>query len=242
MPTVACLHHLEQPFLGHAEAPLRAAGLTIVERDLGGGDALPELDGLDAIISFGGGQSAVDLDAEPGLRAEVDLLARAVARDIPVLGLCLGGQLLARALGAPVRRAAGRTVVWRTLERLRDAASDPLVGALPERVPALHWNEDVFDLPRGATELLGPRVDGVEAFRGGRSAYGLQFHPEVDASALERWYADYESWLAQSGVDERAARAADTDHERAQAEAAHRLFTAFAAIVANRGGRRALTT
>jgi GMP synthase (glutamine-hydrolysing) len=235
LTTVACLHHLDQPFLGHAEGPLRAAGLAIEEYDVAREHALPELDEIDGLISFGGAQSAVDLDAEPALRAEADLLARAVARDVPVLGLCLGGQLLARALGGRVRRARSRTVAWLELERLPQASGDPLVSALPPRVPALHWNEDVFDLPPGAVELLGPRVEGVEAFRAGRSAYGLQFHPEVDPSVLERWYADYGSWLAQAGVAERDARAADVARRRAQADLARRLFTAFAGIVCDSG-------
>src|SRR3954454_1038492 len=86
MSTVACLHHLDEPFLGLAEAPLRAAGLTLAEYD----GALPDLDEVDGIISFGGGASAGDLEAQPALRAEADLLAEAVARDMPVLGLCLG--------------------------------------------------------------------------------------------------------------------------------------------------------
>ena len=231
MPSVACLHHLDQPFLGHAEEPLRAAGITLVEYQVSDADALPELDELDGIISFGGAQSAIDLDAEPALRAEADLLARAVAGDVPVLGLCLGGQLLARALGAPVRRAAGRTVAWRTLERLPGAEGDALMGALPDRIPALHWNEDVFGLPPGAVELLGPRVEGVEAFRAGRSAYGLQFHPEVDGDALDRWYGSYADWLGQARIAEDDARAADAVNEQAQAEFARRLFTAFAGLV-----------
>ena len=237
MSTVACLHHLDRPFLGYAEAPLRAAGLTVEEYDVARGHALPELAEIDGLISFGGAQSAVDLDAEPALRAEADLLARAVERGVPVLGLCLGAQLLARALGAPVRRS-GRTVAWLRLERLPGANGDPLVSALPPVVSALHWNEDVFDLPPGAVELLGPRVEGVEAFRAGTSAYGLQFHPEVDASVLEGWYADYGDWLAEAGVAERDARAADAAHQRAQADIAHRLFTAFATIVTDHGGRR----
>ena len=93
----------------------------------------------------------------------------------------------------------------------------------------------MFELPPGAVELLGPRVEGVEAFRAGASAYGLQFHPEVDAGVLEGWYADYGDWLAEAGVAERDARAADAAHRRAQADIAHRLFTAFAGIVTERG-------
>lgn len=233
MPTVACLHHLEPPFLGAAEAPLRDAGLDLLECRVAGGDPLPDLGAVDGILSFGGGQSVVHLDAEPALRAEADLLAEAVQQEIPVLGLCLGGQLLARALGATVHRAPRRTVAWRELGRLDGGTDDALMAALPDRVWALHWNEDVFELPAGSVELLGPRSDGVEAFRAGRCAWGLQFHPELDPPTLDGFYADYAGWLTEAGVLEADARAADAARRAAQADLARRLFGAFARVVAD---------
>jgi GMP synthase (glutamine-hydrolysing) len=220
---VTCLHHLAQPFLGLAEAPLRAAGLEIEERNVAGGDPLPDLEELQAIISFGGAQSAVGPDEE--LVEEVQLLRRAVVNGFPVLGICLGGQLLARALGAEVRRSPRRTVAWHALDPL-DA--DPLIH---EPMVALHWNEDVFDLPPGAFELLGPRREGVEAFRFGPRAWGLQFHPEVGGDTLDGWYATYGDWLAEAGVTEEEARAQDRVHLGAQEAQAERLFGAFARIV-----------
>jgi GMP synthase (glutamine-hydrolysing) len=230
MPVVACLHHLEQPFLGHAEAPLRAAGLELDERFLGAGDPLPDVRELRGIVAFGGSQSAVDLAAQPLLAAEADLLREAVGRDLPVLGLCLGGQVLARALGGRVRRARRRAVTWRALTP--QDPGDPLFGAHPV-VPALHWNEDVFTLPAGAVEVLrGPDPRGVEAFRFGPRAWGLQFHPEVDAAALDGWYARYGDWLAQAGIDEAEARALDARWLDHQAAFAADLFASFAAQIA----------
>ena len=229
MATLACVHHLEQPFLGNAEAPLRRAGVTLDERNLTRGDPLPALDEVDGILSFGGAQSV--LDEDPALQAEARLLGDAVTAGVPVLGVCLGGQLLAHALGARVVRAPRRTVAWVELAALPAAADDPLFSSLGSPVAGLHWNEDVFALPAGATELLTGFEAGVAAFRAGERAWGIQFHPEVDGPALDGWYASYGSWLDQAGVLEPDARAADARHLPGQGEAADRLFGAFARVV-----------
>ena len=101
----------------------------------------------------------------------------------------------------------------------------------------LHWNEDCFDLPPGATELLTRNAAGVTAFRAGDSAWGVQFHPEVDAAALERWYARYGAWLAEAGVTEADARAEDARHMAGQTGRAERLFGAFGRVVARSAAR-----
>jgi GMP synthase (glutamine-hydrolysing) len=232
MATLACLHHLEQPFLGLAEQPLRAAGVALDERRPARGDALPALAEVDGILTFGGAQSVLDIERDSALRAEAGLLRDAVAAGVPVLGVCLGAQLLAHGLGAPVTRAARRTVAWVELGAAPAAAEDPLFSALGSPVRGLQWNEDVFALPPGATELLTGAPEGVAAFRAGTSAWGVQFHPEVDGAVLDGWYAAYASWLGQAGVSERDARAADARHLPSQAVLAERLFGAFARLVA----------
>ena len=234
---LAVLHHLDEPFLGLAEQPLRAAGLTLDERDLQHGDALPELDAIDGILSLGGTQSVTNIGDDPILHDEAGLLRAAVDARVPVMGICLGGQLLAHATGAPVVRAPRRTVAWVALEATPDAAGDPIAEALGSPVQGLHWNEDCFDLPPGATELLTRSGTGVTAFRAGGCAWGVQFHPEVDAPALDSWYASYGAWLAEAGVTEAEARAADAEHLPGQAERAERLFGAFGRVVAERAAR-----
>ena len=128
-------------------------------------------------------------------------------------------------------------MTWRELTS--QDPDDPLFGA-HATVPALHWNEDVFTLPPGAVEVLrGPEPEGVEAFRFGACAWGTQFHPEVDAAALDGWYARYGDWLGQAGVDERGARELDARWLDRQAEFAESLFAAFAAqVVRPRAGAR----
>ena len=229
--TVACIHHLQRPFLGNVGQPLLDAGLTLTQFDTRAGDALPDLDEVDGIISLGGEQSVRELDQYPYLAAEVALLRDALARELPVLGVCLGAQLLAHMLGAEIVSAPERSVEWRELTPLNAAIADPLFGSLPVPIPALHWNEDVFLLPAGAVELLAGEGDGVEAFRFGTSAWGVQFHPDADIASLEGWYRDFGHWLEEIGADEPSARRADTHYAAAQAEMSSALFGSFARVV-----------
>ncbi len=217
-PKLACLHHLESPFLGAAEAPLRAARLT--HHDRLAGDPLPDLDAVDGLVSFGGAQSVTEIERYPYLLEETELLRAAVERDLPVLGVCLGAQLLAHALGGSVRRLPRRAVVWVELARLAD---DEL---LPDPVWALHWNEDGIEPPPGATELLERGGLGCAAFRAG-SAWGVQFHADVDGSVLDRWYERYGDWVEQAGVTVDAARAADAEHLPGQPQTAEAIFGGF---------------
>ncbi len=228
---IAVLHHLATPFLGHV-ATLRDAGATLEEHFLREGDPLPSLDEVDGIVSLGGEQSVRDVDGYDYLLDEVELLREAVAREVPVLGVCLGGQLLAHALGAEVRRAPSRSVHWLDLTPSAEGAADPLIGALPVPVPALHWNEDVFGLPPGAVELLERRGEGVEAFRAGACAWGVQFHPDADAVNLDGWYATYAGWLAEARITEAEARAGDDAHLERQGASSRALFAAFARVAA----------
>jgi GMP synthase (glutamine-hydrolysing) len=228
---VVVLHHLEKPFLGNAAAPLGA--LEIDERDLRGGDPLPALEEADALLSLGGDQSVRDIDRYPYMQKEAELLRDAVAAGVPVLGVCLGGQMLAHALGGKVERMPARTVTWAEVEKLPQAEGDPLFGELPDRLRALHWNEDGFTPPDGAVELLSRAGPGGEAFRYGESAWGIQFHPEADAAALDGWYADV-AWLAEAGVEERAAREADQVHLPGQGATAETIFGGFARYVLGR--------
>jgi GMP synthase (glutamine-hydrolysing) len=223
---VAVIHHLEQPFLGNAAEPL---GPVIEYFD---GD-LPELDGLDGIVSFGGAQDAWEPQFEP----ECELIREAVAKEIPFLGVCLGSQLLAHALGGEVARLERRLLAWTPLTVIAD---DPVLGAIPANARALHWNQDGIEPPAGAVEVYArPNGGRAEGFRVGDSAWGIQFHPEVDQTAVDSWYAGWPAALDEAGVTMADARAADARHLPGQAALSTAIFGAFATVARERAGRSA---
>ena len=224
------LHHLDPPQIGHAGPVLRDSGLETVDCVVPAGDPLPGLDEVDGLIVFGGNESARDLDRHPYLAAEVELLAAAVAREVPVLGICLGAQLLARSLGAAVERLPMREVTYGVPGTLDAGRADPLFADAPP-IPAPHWNEDAFELPAGAVELQERTAQGVEAFRMGSCAWGLQYHPELDGEMLDTWYERYGNLLGEAGITESSARREDARHAAGQRTAAEHLFGAFTRVV-----------
>jgi GMP synthase (glutamine-hydrolysing) len=159
-------------------------GVRLLEVEALAGDPLPSIEELDGVVAMGGPMGVDDLEAHPELEAERELLAAAVERQVPVLGICLGAQLLARALGAEVRPGA-RPEIGFTHVDISDPA-DPIVGGLAPRSDVLHWHSDVFDLPRGARSLASSAVTEHQAFRYG-NAWGVLFHPEADAAMVEAW-------------------------------------------------------
>ena len=227
---VACLHHLERPFTGLVGRALHAAGLELDERHLRRGDPLPSLDEVSGVVSFGGEQSVTEIDRYPYLEAQAELMREAVAREVPLFGVCLGGQLLAHSLGGSVRRLPRRYLGWADLAPLPAAAADPVFGAVAGPVPALRWNEDGFEPPPGAVELLERSGPGATAFRAGRCAWAIQFHSDVDEPTLDDWYRDWPENLAEAGVAEDVARAEDARHWPRQHAAAAAVFGAFAAL------------
>lgn len=158
----------------------------VVEAYRHGVPTTPE--GASGVVVMGGAMNALEDDRHPHLPRVRALLRASVERDVPVLGVCLGAQLLARALGGDVRRAPRRTIGFHPVVAAEAARRDPVVGPFTDGTPVFMWHEDTFDVPPGAEPLATGGPDGVHhAFRAGRRAYGIQFHFEVDESVVARW-------------------------------------------------------
>lgn len=162
----------------------RGARLDVVLLDAD--DAIPDISNYDMLLVMGGVMNVYQVDKYPWLVEETRVIRQAVDTDKAVLGVCLGGQLLARALGAQVRLGAATEVGLTPITFTEKGKTDPLFEGLPQ-IEAVEWHDDTFDIPAGAVPLA--RSDGCpnQAFRFGERAYGLQFHPEVSPDMLAEW-------------------------------------------------------
>ncbi len=195
------------------------------------GDDVPSSPaGYDGVLLLGGGLMPDEDARAPWLPRERALAAAAVADGVPLLGICLGGQLLAHVAGGTVVAESGRPEHGSvTIRRLPGSQDDPLLGSLPAEFPAVeHHRDEVTALPPGAVHLATSATCPHQAFRVGERAWGLQFHPEAAADRLARWDAGR---LAAEGFDLAALRAAADAAEPASEAAARSLLRAFVAVV-----------
>ena len=195
-----------------------ARGIALEVARLHAGEAIPDPAGRPFLVSLGSEASAFD-DAVPWLAAERAALDRALATGVPVLGICFGGQHLARALGGTVARAPRPEVGWLEIET-----------SAPDVVPPgpwLQWHRDAFTLPPGAEQLARSEA-GVQAFRAGPHL-GVQFHPEATPAIALDWAASYPASLTGAGTTLEAVRAGGDAHAADARRRAHALFDAFLA-------------
>jgi GMP synthase-like glutamine amidotransferase len=230
---VLVITHLPDRALGIVGDALRAAGCEVIERNPADREPLPAADRIAGIVTLGGRQSATRVAEDPFLAAEVVLLRQALDRGMPILGMCLGAQLLAVAAGGRVSYAGAMNAGWPEMSLLPAAAADPLFGAFPARLPVLTWHEDIIEIPAGATELATTPGPGAALFRVGDNAWGSQAHLELtEAMLIEGWTIDPDdvAEIEGAGHEIEKFRTASRGHLIAQMAAAQPMFTAFGVL------------
>lgn len=170
--------------------------------------------GYDAIISFGGSAHPHQESLHPWLATEKRLLAEALAQRVPLLGICLGSELIAEVVGAPVRHLPEPEIGWYEVGLTDAGRGDPVLGPAGDRFDALEWHSYAVDLPAGAV-ALGRSASCLQAYRVGDCAWGLQFHAEVTDT-------DFQYWLDNYTADEDAVRVG-IDPQQIAAETAARM-------------------
>jgi GMP synthase (glutamine-hydrolysing) len=232
---VVAIHQEEKSSLDSLEGPVHERGHELVHWHAWRDAAPSELASAGAVIVLGGLANPDQTEELPWLGRERDALASLVASRTPVLGICLGAQLLAASLGAPVRRLPLPEIGWWPIEATATAASDPVLAALPARFRAFEWHDYAFDLPEGAALYAGSERSPHQAARLAPNAWALQFHLEVGPGTIDWWTVDGAQELEAKGVA-RAQIMEDTAREgEAYVRLAHDVAHRFLAVAESRG-------
>jgi GMP synthase (glutamine-hydrolysing) len=188
MRKLLVFQHVAHEILGTLNPLLKRAGFRIRYVNFGRHpEAQPSLDGYHGLVVLGGPMSVYEDHRFPHLITEMKLIEYAMQRNIPVLGICLGAQLIAKTLGADVYANKQKEIGWYDLHTAPEAAQGSILNLLGQTEKVFQWHGDTFDIPAGAVHLAESTLCVNQAFRYDKTIYGLQFHLEVDAAMIQRW-------------------------------------------------------
>ncbi len=194
---ILVVQHVPHEPLGTLDRLLRAARIRIKFVNFSRNpDTVPDITGYDALIVLGGPMNVDEGHRYPHLLTEMRLLQAALDAGLPILGICLGAQLLAHVLGAHVGRNRAQELGWHPVRLTAAGEQDPALHHLADGRQVFHWHGDTFAIPAGAVHLAESDLCANQAFRYGQHAYGLQFHLEADEPVIERWLRIYQADLA----------------------------------------------
>ncbi|PPQ38426.1 GMP synthase (glutamine-hydrolysing) [Rhodoblastus acidophilus] len=222
MKRALVLRHLAFEHLGTLAALLPAYGFEIAYHDVGLGPLpLAEIDACDLLVALGGPIGVYEVEDYPFLPEEIAAIGARLKAGKPTLGICLGGQMMAAALGAPVAPGPGKEIGYAplTLAPVDNSPLAPLDG-----VHVLHWHGDAFGLPDGAVSLASTPLCPHQAFSLGKHALALQFHAEVEPEALESWLIGHTCELGKAGIKPGELRRQAAIHGAATAHAGTMMF------------------
>lgn len=203
--TAIAIRHVPFEDLGILAPVLTERGYAIRYVDAGIDSVRDQsLEAADLLVVLGGPVGVGDAVRYPELADELRIIAERLERGAPLLGICLGAQLIAAALGAAVQPLGYAEIGYAPLRLTAEGRRGPL--AVLGQTPVLHWHGDQFDIPRGATRLAATELTPNQAFAVGPSALALQFHLEADSTQIERWLIGHAHELATHGIDPRDLR------------------------------------
>jgi len=180
MRSVVAIEHTECETPGTISEALQSSGIDMRHIRTFRGDTVPaEIDSASGLVVMGGPMGVYEQERYPFLRDEIRLIEDAIRGEIPVLGVCLGSQLLATALGARVKKGKQKEIGWHTVNLAEATLNDPFWEGVDRSFRGFHWHGDVFDLPEGAISLASSALTRCQAFRYGPNAYGILCHMEV---------------------------------------------------------------
>lgn len=188
MRRLLVFQHVSFEILGTLHPLLKARGFRIRYTNFGRHPhARPEVSRYNGLVVLGGPMNVDDIETHPHLAVEVELIRQAAEQGLPILGICLGAQLIAKALGASVSANGGKEIGWHDVSPTPAAKDDLLFKDFATVEKIFQWHSDAFALPEGAVSLATSQTCRYQAFRYGTNVYGFQFHLEVDESLIERW-------------------------------------------------------
>lgn len=196
LPVLVVRHHLEEN-LGSWEEIFVRDGIPFTYRDVYRGEMLPgRLEAYSGVIVLGGLMGVYEQDSYPFLKDELKWLETVIKAGKPLVGICLGSQLIARVLGAGVYKGySGPEIGWKPVVLTEEGKTDPLFFGFPPSFTPVHWHGDTFDLPIGATLLASSEMYPHQAFRYGNSTFAVQFHVEATEKLIDFWLRESESLL-----------------------------------------------
>jgi GMP synthase (glutamine-hydrolysing) len=232
--TVLVLQHVACETLGTIKLSLQSHGLKPRYIRIHEGESIPaDLGNACALIVMGGPMSVYEFDHLPHLRDEMRLIETSLKAQRPLLGVCLGSQLLAHVLGAKVYPGRQKEIGWHPVTLTEQARCDPLWSDCPETFQGFHWHGDIFDLPAGCAGLASSPLTACQAFRADPSAYGILFHLEVTLPLVAGMARSFPDELAQAGGNQDRLLSEAEKHLPQLSAVGRRIFGRWAELAAN---------